>query len=62
MSCDFSLEHYRDLLRAARDGGYRWAGFDAAPVAGDLILRHDVDLSLHRALPDADVEAAEGAW
>jgi hypothetical protein len=62
MSCDFSLEHYRDLLRAARDGGYRWAGFDAAPVAGDLILRHDVDLSLDGALAVAEVEAEEGAW
>ena len=31
MSCDFSLAHYRELLRAARAGGYRWAGFDAPP-------------------------------
>ena len=31
MNCDFSLTHYRELLRAARGGGYRWAGFDAAP-------------------------------
>ena len=62
MSCDFSLAHYRELLRAARDGGYRWAGFDAPPVAGDLILRHDVDLSLEGALAVAEVEADEGAW
>ena len=62
MSCDFSLGHYRELLRAARDGGYRWAGFDAPPVAGDLILRHDVDLSLEGALAVAEIEAAEGAW
>ena len=62
MNCDFSLTHYRELLRAARDGGYRWAGFDAAPSAGDLILRHDVDLSLDGALAVAEVEAEEGAW
>ena len=62
MSCDFSLAHYRELLRAARDGGYRWAGFDAPPGAGDLILRHDVDLSLDGALAVAEVEAEEGAW
>ena len=62
MTCDFSLAHYRELLRAARDGGYRWAGFDAPPAAGDLILRHDVDLSLDGALAVAEVEAEEGAW
>jgi hypothetical protein len=62
MSCDFSLSHYRDLLAAARAGGYRWSGFDVAPSAGDLILRHDVDLSLDAALRMAEVEAAEGAW
>jgi len=62
MSCDFSLVHYRELLQAAKEGGYRWAGFDRPPVAGDLILRHDVDLSLDAALAVAEVEAAESAW
>ena len=62
MTCDFSLGHYRELLQAARAGGYRWAGFDRAPQAGDLILRHDVDLSLDGALAVAEVEASEGAW
>ena len=62
MTCDFSPAHYRDLLRAARAGGYRWAGFDRPPVAGDLLLRHDVDLSLEAALAIAELEAEEGAW
>ena len=62
MSCDFSLDHYRGLLRAARTGGYRFAGFGRPPGAGDLILRHDVDLSLDAALALAEVEAEEGAW
>ena len=62
MTCDFSLEHYRDLLRAAQAGGYRWAGFDRAPEPGDLLLRHDVDLSLAAALEVAEVESGEGAW
>ena len=61
MSCDFSLDHYRELLRAARDGGYRWAFFDGRPREGDLILRHDVDLSLEAALRIAELEAEEGA-
>jgi hypothetical protein len=62
MTCDFSLTHYRDLLCAGKEGGYRFAGFDRAPQPGDLILRHDVDLSLGAALLMAEVEAAEGAW
>jgi hypothetical protein len=62
MSCTFSIDHYRELLRAVTAGGYRWAGFDREPRAGDLILRHDVDLSLDAALVMAEVEAEEGAW
>jgi hypothetical protein len=61
MSCDFSLAHYRELLRAAVAGGYRFAGFDRDPRPGDLILRHDVDLSLEGALALAELEAEEGA-
>jgi hypothetical protein len=61
VTCDFTLEHYRDLLRAARAGGYRFADFERAPEPGDLILRHDVDLSLAAALTVAEIEAAEGA-
>jgi hypothetical protein len=56
VSCDFSLEHYRDLLAAAETGGYRWATFDARPRPADLYLRHDVDLSLEAALELARVE------
>lgn len=59
--CPFDLEHYRELLRAARAGGYRFASFDAAPGDGDLLLRHDVDLSLEAALALAELEAAEDA-
>jgi hypothetical protein len=62
MSCDFSFAHYRELLGAARRGGYRFTGFDREPEPGNLILRHDVDLSLDAALQMAELEAAEGAW
>jgi hypothetical protein len=62
MTCEFSLEHYRDLLRAARAGGYRWAGFDAEPEPGVVILRHDVDLSLEAALALAEAEHEEQAF
>jgi len=62
MSCAFDLAHYRELLEAAGAGGYRWAGFDRPPEPGDLLLRHDVDISLDAALALAEVEAEAGAW
>jgi hypothetical protein len=61
MSCPFTLEHYRELLEAARAGGYRWSTFAEEPQSGDLILRHDVDLSLDAALEMAEIEASLGA-
>jgi hypothetical protein len=60
MSCSFSLEHYQELLEAARAGGYRFSFFDAEPRTGDLLLRHDVDLSLDAALQLAELEAKAG--
>ena len=61
MSCDFELDHYRELLEAARAGGYRFAFFEGEPQSGDLLLRHDVDLSLDAALRLAELEAEAGA-
>ena len=61
MTCPFDLAHYREVLDSAKSGGYRFAGFDRPPEPGDLILRHDVDLSLDAALALAEVEAEAGA-
>ena len=61
MSCGFDLGHYRELLDAARAGGYRYAFFEQEPQPGDLLLRHDVDLSLDAALTMAELEADAGA-
>jgi hypothetical protein len=61
VSCAFDLRHYRELLDAAAAGGYRYAFFDREPHAGDLLLRHDVDLSLAAALAVAELEAGAGA-
>jgi hypothetical protein len=57
MSCGFTLEHYGQLLDAAKQGGYRFSSFAGEPRAGDLFLRHDVDLSLDAALRMAELEA-----
>lgn len=59
--CAFDRAHYRELLQAAKTGGYRFAFFDHEPAAGDLLLRHDVDLSLDAALTLAELEAESGA-
>jgi hypothetical protein len=57
MNCNFELPHYRELLEAAKAGGYRFTHFGADPEQGDLFLRHDVDLSLAAAIEMAEVEA-----
>jgi len=61
MPCAFTLDHYAELLDAARAGGYRFVYFDAPPVTGSLVLRHDVDLSLDAALRMAERENSVGA-
>ena len=61
MTCSFELAHYRELLDAARAGGYRFATFDEAPAPGALFLRHDVDFSLDAAVRMAEVEAEHEA-
>jgi hypothetical protein len=58
VTCGFDLDHYVELLDAARS--YRWAFFDHEPQPGDLFLRHDVDMSLDAALAMAELEAERG--
>jgi hypothetical protein len=60
VTCAFDVAPYRELLAAARAGGYRFAFFDRDPAAGDLLLRHDVDFSLEAALALAELEAEIG--
>jgi hypothetical protein len=60
MSCPFDLDHYSELLEAGQTGGYRFAFFDREPKAGDLLLRHDVDLSLNAAVAMAELETERG--
>lgn len=56
VTCAFDLDHYVELLGAARTGGFRFVRFDHAPEPRDLFLRHDVDLSLDAALRLAQIE------
>lgn len=57
MSCRFDLEHYVEILDAAKAGGYRFTTFGEPPARGDIFLRHDIDLSLDAALRMAELEA-----
>jgi hypothetical protein len=57
VTCAFDLGHYAELLEAAQAGGYRFAFFDREPQPGDVLLRHDVDMSLDAALEMAELEA-----
>jgi peptidoglycan/xylan/chitin deacetylase (PgdA/CDA1 family) len=57
MSCSFDVAHYRELLEAAKEGGYRFARFREEPRGGELFLRHDVDLMLAAAIEMAELEA-----
>ena len=61
MSCAFDVDHYGELVEAARAGGYRFAFFDHDPQPGDLFLRHDVDLALAAAVDLAELEHELGA-
>ncbi len=61
MACAFDLDHYRELLAAAKAGGYRFAFFDREPEDSVVLLRHDVDLSLEAAVEMAELESEAGA-
>ena len=60
MSCAFDLDHYRELLEAARPAATLGA-LRLRAGGGDLFLRHDVDLSLEAALAMARLEHELGA-
>src|SRR5262245_2992730 len=57
---DFTLSNYRDLVRLARSR-YAFRGYnDFEPNERLILWRHDVDMSVHRAIKLAQVEGEEG--
>ena len=54
----WDLDAYGAMLAAARD--YRFVHFDHEPREGEILLRHDVDLSLAAAVQMAELEADRG--
>jgi len=57
---EFTHEWYQSLLGHLLDDGYTFRTFTRQPQEGDLLLRHDVDLSLDDALTMAGIEAELG--
>ena len=63
--CDFTLEHYREVIAKALTSGYRiycFRDWVNGTLHGNrtLLLRHDVDVSLENAVRLAKVEAELG--
>jgi hypothetical protein len=55
---DFTEGHYRALIQIARKA-YAFVGYAAPTADKQIIWRHDVDVSMHRALRLAQIEADE---
>jgi len=56
--CDFSFDHYREILNLFKKRGYKFSFFSESPnlKMKRVYLRHDVDFSLEKALKMAQIE------
>lgn len=57
---EFVHDWYRSFLERLQSRKHRFRTFEDAPAAGDVFLRHDVDLSLDAAVRMARIEAELG--
>ena len=60
VGADFTEGAYRELLRLARDRHAFRPFADAIEMTSGVLWRHDIDMSVHRALALARIEHAEG--
>ena len=60
VKCDFSFEHYREILKYIKENGYRSAFYDEDIDGRQIIIRHDIDLDLDAALELAKIESELG--
>ncbi len=62
MECSFTEKHYKDILNLFLERDYKFTSFsDFSPGSPrQIILRHDIDLSLNDALRIAELEAELG--
>ncbi len=59
---EFTEAGFRNLLRALKTNGYQFAGYGQAAHDRQVLWRHDLDCSIHRAARLAEIEAEEGAF
>lgn len=57
---DFTEDAYKKMLRLACDKGYRFTQYHKRSAERHVLWRHDIDLSAHRALRLAEIEAEVG--
>lgn len=60
MKCDFSFEHYRNILELIKENGYNSTFYDENVEGKQIIIRHDVDLDLDAALEISKIESELG--
>lgn len=58
---EFTEHGFRELLRAAKARDYRFIRYGEPAAEAQVLWRHDVDFSMHRAARLAEIEAEEGA-
>jgi len=61
MKCNFSLEHYKEILDLAKSQGYAFSDFFDKGKEGIIYLRHDIDIALDKAVLLARIEKEKGA-
>jgi hypothetical protein len=56
---DFTEANYRKLVRLAQNN-YTFCGYRTPQIGRQIVWRHDIDVSMHRALRLAQIESEEG--
>jgi len=55
--CDFTFRHYEEILKTAKQKGFKFAFFQKKKsFKRTIYLRHDIDVSLENALKIAEIE------
>lgn len=60
VTVDFTYDWYRSFLDRVTDAGMGFRTFSEGAGPGEVLLRHDVDLSIEKALTTARIEADRG--
>jgi hypothetical protein len=61
MQCNFSYQHYYEILNSFKKKGYKFGLFDEENQGKTVYLRHDIDHSIEKAVIIADIERTLGA-